>query len=433
MSAESIMETLSLNFAKNKGDKAVSKYVPHNNYCIDPTDQDLQDMNKLDSAASTNRFNVYQSELEIMSSDMQRLKNETDSLLKKEKSVYDHKDVYLAIAYKRDNNLQVLPHEQNILLGITLEIIEDWCLKSTKLRAESQARKIHMMGEIDKLEKKCTELLSDSSTNMIYRKDGRVYLKFTGAGMDEDQPNKRPKEQVALYFVRMLTKVEKLIKISLEPCLDLLKEYRDCYVATHRTYKMFNVAITRIEQNKNSLTRFDLTQLIYDLLTSERQVEYLASIKIAMESPESKKEMLKLASSQNRELSELKNKFKNDQKKVSTSNNRGKTNKWQNNNRGKRNNYSRQGFQIRQNNYRGRISRGNFNNRGRGYNRNNQRYNNQGFYNQRYYNNTIRTDNNNHQGDGNNFNSNNATNPPQFNTNNHTRGNNQSRGGRGGR
>ena len=433
MSAESIMESLNLNFAKNKGDKAVSKYVPHNNYCIDPTDQDLKDMNKLDSAASTNRFNVYQSELDIMSSDMQRLKNETDALLEKERSVHNHKDAFVKITFKKDNNQQIQPHEENILLGLTLEILEDWCLKSTKLRSESQARKIHMMGEIDKLEKKCTELLSDSSTNMIYRKDGRVYLKFTGASMDEDQPNKRPKEQVALYFVRMLTKVEKLIKISLEPCLDLLKEYRDCYVATHRTYKMFNVAITRIEQNKNSLTRFDLTQLIYDLLTSERQVEYLASIKIAMENPESKKEMIKLASSNNRDLAELKNKLKIENKKGATSNTRGKTNRWQNNNRGKRNNFTRQNFQNRQNGYRGRFSRGNFVTRGRGYSRNTQRYNNQGYYNNRFNNNSFRTDNNNnHQNDGNNFNNNNQTIQPQFNQTN-PRGNNQSRGGRGGR
>ena len=267
----------------------------------------------------------------------------------------------------------------------------------------------------------------------IYRKDGRVYLKFIGASMDEVQSNKRPKEQVALYFVRMLTKVEKLIKISLEPCLDLLKEYRDCYAATHRTYKMFNVAITRIEQNKNSLTRFDLTQLIYDLLTSERQVEYLASIKIAMESPESKKEMIKLASSQNRELAELKNKFKNDHKKVTTSSQRGKSKNWQNSNRGKRTNFTRQGFQNRQNSYRGRYNRGNFGNRGRGYNRNNQRFNNQGYYNQRSNNNSFRTENNNYQGDGNNFNANQQMSQPQFNQNTQSRGNNSARGGRGGR
>jgi hypothetical protein len=433
MSAESIMESLKLNFAKNKGDKAVSRYVPHNNYCIDPTDQDLKDMNKLDSSANTNRFNVYQSELDIMSSDMQRLKTETDSLLSKERAVYAHKDEFVEISYKKNNNLQIQPHEQEILMGITIEKLEDWCLKSTKLRSESQARKIHMMGEIDKLEKKCSELLSDSSSNMIYRKDGRVYLKFTGASMDEEQPNKRPKEAVALFFVRMLTKVDKLIKISLEPCLDLLKEYRDCYEATHRTYKMFNVAITRIEQNKNSLTRFDLTQLVYDLLTSERQVEYLASIKIAMESPESKKEMLKLASSQNRELADLKNKVKNDQKKGSTNTNKGRVNKWQNNNRGKRFSYPSRG--NRQNNFRGRAPRGNFGNRGRGYNRNYQRYNNQGngYYNQRFNNNSYRTDNNNHSGDGNNFNSGNSGNQPQFSNNTQNRGSNQTRGTRGGR
>ena len=166
MSAESIMETLNLNFAKNKGEKAVSRYVPHNNYCIDPTEQDLQDMNKLDNAANTNRFNVYQSELDIMSTDMKRLKNETDDFLKKEKAVHAHKDAFAEIAYKRDNNLPILPHEQNILLGLTIEKLEDWCLKSTKLRAESQARKIHMMGEIDKLEKKCKELLSDSTSTV---------------------------------------------------------------------------------------------------------------------------------------------------------------------------------------------------------------------------------------------------------------------------
>ena len=84
MNAESVMESLGLNYAKKNGDKVTSKYLPHNNYCIEPTQQDLQDLGTLDNSANTNRYSIYQSELEIMTSDMARLKDETDALLVKE-------------------------------------------------------------------------------------------------------------------------------------------------------------------------------------------------------------------------------------------------------------------------------------------------------------------------------------------------------------
>jgi hypothetical protein len=245
MNAESVMESLGLNYAKKNGDKVTSKYLPHNNYCIEPTHEDLQELGNLDCAASTNRYSMYQSELEIMTLDMARLKNETDALLVKERQVHAHKEEYENILHKSVKNLQVTTEEQDILLGMTLAQLEDWCKVSIKQRVESQAKNINMMGEIDKLEKKCSELMTDASSNMVYKKEGELYVRFTVADGDLYQPLKRPIKQVALFFVRMLTKVEKLVKIRLEPCLDLLKEYRDCFSASNRNYKMFNVAITR--------------------------------------------------------------------------------------------------------------------------------------------------------------------------------------------
>jgi hypothetical protein len=434
MSAESIMESLNLNYSKKSGDKLVSKYVPHNNFCIDPTEQDLQDLNNLDSTANTNRFNCYQSELEIMRSDVIQLKNETDNLLQKDREVHEHKSEYLNYMFKRDQDMHLAQHEQEALLSLTLEQFEDWCQTAIKLRSDSQARKISMMCEIDKLEKECSDLLSDSSSNMIYRKDGKVFLKFTGASMNTEMPNKRQKEQVALYFVKMMTKIDKLIKICLDPCLDLLKEYRDCHVATDRTYKMFNVVSTRIESDKNSITRYELSQLIYDLLTSERQVEYLASIKMIMENPENKKGMIKLASSKGREISELKQKVKDDGKKVNSFRTKNKLNSWQpsNSNRGKYTQGQTRGYnQKRRGSLRGRGNfSGSFRGQGQGCNRGYQHRNNynnsynNGYQNQRYQNNFG------NQVDGNNFNNGNSgghQNQPK----NNTRGINNQRGGRG--
>ena len=146
MNAESVMESLGLNYAKKNGDKVTSKYLPHNNYCIEPTQQDLQDLGTLDNSANTNRYSIYQSELEIMSSDMARLKDETDALLVKERQVHAHKEEYINILYKSDNNLHMTTEEQNILLGMTLAQLEDWCKVAIKLRVESQAKKINMMG-----------------------------------------------------------------------------------------------------------------------------------------------------------------------------------------------------------------------------------------------------------------------------------------------
>jgi hypothetical protein len=433
MSAESIMESLNLNYSKKSGDKLVSKYVPHNNYCIAPTEQDLQDLTNLDSTANTNRYNCYQSELEIMRSDVNRLKSETDTLLQKEREVHDHKAIYMNYMYKRDNDMHLAQHEQEALLLLTMAQLEDWCQQAIKLRSDSQARKINMMGEIDKLEKKCSDLLSDSSSNMIYRKDGKTFLKFTGASMTTEMPNKRPRDQVALYFVKMMTRVDKLVKICLDPCLDLLKEFRDCHVATDRTYKMFNVAISRIESNKNSLTRYELTQLIYDLLTSERQVEYLSSIKMIMENPENKKKMTELASNKGREIADLKQKVKDDGKKVNSYRTKTRANKWQptSNYRGRNNQGQTRGYNKRKNSFRGRGNfSGSFRGRGQNFNRGyqprnnyNNGYNN-GYQNQRYQN------NNGYQGDGNNFNNGNSggqLNQPS----NNPRGNNQPRGARG--
>ena len=400
MNAESVMESLGLNYAKKNGEKISSKYLPHNNYCIEPTAQDLQDLSTLDNAANTNRYSMYQSELEIMTSDMARLKDETDELLAKERQVHSHKEEYVNILFKSNNNLQVTPEEQNILLGMTLNQLEDWCKVAIKLRGESQARKIHMMGEIDKLEKKCSELMTDASSNMVYKKGGKLYLRFTAADGELHQPIKRPIEQVALYFVRMLTKVEKLIKIRLDPCLDLLKEYRDCFSASNRNYKMFNVAITRVEGNKNSLSRFELSQLIYDLLVPERQLDYLASIKIVMENPELKKEMQKLASDKDREVAELKVKHKDDAKKHLVKNPKGKFAKT--NTRGRFNNYGNRGNSSRYNNFRGRGRNG----RGRGFYRNNFQRNNFGNNSRGFNNNSFRNNQEMHQNDGNNFHNN---------------------------
>ena len=126
MSAESVMESLGLSFAKKNGDKFTSKYLPHNNYCIDPTQQDLKVLSTLDNSANTNRYHIYQSELEIMTSDMQRLKEETDICLAREKQVLAHKAEYISITIKKDAGLALTPEDENILLGLTRPQLEGW-------------------------------------------------------------------------------------------------------------------------------------------------------------------------------------------------------------------------------------------------------------------------------------------------------------------
>ena len=304
---------------------------------------------------------------------------------------------------------------------MTLAQLEDWCAIAIKQRVESQGRKISMMGEIDKMEKKCAELMSDASSNMVYKKGGKLYLRFTAADGDLSQPIKRPVEQVALFFVRMLTKVEKLTKIRLEPCLDLLKEYRDCFSASNRNYKMFNVAITRVENNKNSISRFELSQLIYDLLVPERQLDYLASIKIVMENPEMKKEMLKLASDKDREIADLRTRQKDDAKKATSKSTRGKFNK---NFRTRFNNANTRGNSSRYNHNRGGYRNG----RGRGQNRNHYTRNNYNGFNRGFNNNSYRNNQSTYNGDGNTFAHQNANNDAQNQQPSNFRGNQNHRG-----
>jgi hypothetical protein len=101
-------------------------------------------------------------------------------------------------------------------------------------------------------------------------------------------------ESVGFNFFRMMT--SKLVDIRLDPCLKILKEYRGFFNSEDLNYKKFDVVIRRIEHNRFNLSRFDLSQLCYDVLTPMNQFEYLASVAIAMENPLTKKEMNKLAS-----------------------------------------------------------------------------------------------------------------------------------------
>ena len=115
----------------------------------------------------------------------------------------------------------------------------------------------------------------------------------------------------------------------------------------------------RVEANKNSLSRLGFTQKIYDLLTAERQVDYISAIETCMSNPEMAIEMNKFASDRSRELVETKQKLKDAEKA---------------------NNHAKK-FPTRGNN-RGRArGRGRGNNRWRG--NNNQTFNHQN-YNQGY-------------------------------------------------
>jgi hypothetical protein len=439
MSAESLMASLGLSSNNRKEDvgdsKIISKYKPNNNYVIEPNASDLSEIKKLDNCENTSKYHIYQSELDIMRGDMRRLTKETETLLGRENKVLGHKEKFIELTQKRELNLPLMADEETILASMTLEQVDDWVTISIKNRSDSQGRKISMMDKIDELDRKSKNLLNDNSDNLLINRGGKLFLKFTAADSDLCQPNKRPKETVGLIFVRMLTKSEKLIKLSLTPCLDLLKEYRDCFNSSDRHYKKFEVAIRRIENNKSTISRFDLSQLMYDLLTPERQLDYIACITIVMKNPELKREMEKLAAEKERELVESKNKPKGDYKQnVSSSRTRGRGRGRSQGRISNRNNYAYKPF--RQNNYnRGGRGRGNF--RGRrgnnfGYNKYNNRQNN-GYYNNNY--------NQNYNRD---YNQNQGYNTPQIqqgnstpqirdngvNTNNTSRGGATFRGGR---
>ena len=441
MSAESLMASLGLSSSNRKEDigesKITSKYKPNNNYVIEPNESDLTELKKLDNGENTSKYHVYQSELEIMRGDMRRLTKETEALLTREYKVLGHKEKFIELSEKRALNLPLLADEERILASMTIEQVEDWVNTSIKNRAESQGRKISMMDKIDDLDKKSKNLLNDNSDNLLINRGGKLFLKFTAADSDLCQPNKRPKETVGLIFVRMLTKSEKLIKLSLSPCLDLLKEYRDCFNSSDRHYKKFEVAIRRIENNRNTISRFDLSQLMYDLLTPERQLDYIACITIVMKNTELKKEMEKLASEKEREVVEAKFKPKGDFKQPqSTLRSRGK---------GRVRGNFRPNFrayapnrQFRQINYnRGGRGRGNFRGRRGNYNGYN-RYNNRqsSGYNNNNYQNYNQNSGYNMQPNNNQNNLPQITNTPQIrdnsnNNNTNSRGGASFRGGRG--
>ena len=294
-----------------------------------------------------------------------------------------------------------------------------------------------MMDKIDELDKKSKNLLNDNSDNLLINRGGKLFLKFTAADSDLCQPNKRSKETVGLIFVRMMTKSEKLIKLNLTPCLEILKEYRDCFNSSDRHYKKFEVAIRRIENNLHTISRFDLSQLLYDLLTPERQLDYIACITIVMKNPELKREMEKLASEKDRETAEAKNKPKGDYKAtMSTSKTRGRgRGKFQGRGFNRQNNYSRP---QRQNNfYRGGRGRGNFRPRRGNFGYNKYRQNNGYFnnnYNQGYNQNTQQYYNPNQPQNNQNTHQITSSSQPQennLNNGNSTRGGSSFRGGRG--
>jgi hypothetical protein len=441
MSAESLMTSLGLSSSHRKDDigesKIVSKYKPNNNYVIEPNESDLSDMKKLDNDSNTNKYRVYQTELQIMRGDLLRLTKETENLLIRERQVLGHKEKFVELLEKRELNLPLLADEEVILASMTTEQVEDWVTISIKNRAESQARKISMMDKIDELDKKSKNLLNDNSDNLLINRGGKLFLKFTAADSDLCQPNRRPKETVGLIFVRMLTKSEKLIKLSLTPCLELLKEYRDCFNSSDRHYKKFEVAIRRIENNMHTISRFDLSQLTYDLLTPERQLDYIACITIVMKNPELKREMEKLASEKDREIIEARNKPKGEYKStIGNNKNRGRgRGRAQVRGYNRQNNYTRP---QRQNNfYRGGRGRGNFRARRGNFGYNKYRQNN-GYFNNNYNQNYNQNSQQNYpnQQTLNNNNNQQITNSPhnqetQGNLGNSMRGGSSYRGGRG--
>ena len=107
----------------------------------------------------------------------------------------------------------------------------------------------------------------------------------------------------------------------MDPVLELLKEYRDCYTSNDRRYKKFNVVISRIETNKDSVSRYDLSQMMFDLLNPQRQLDYISAITICMKNPEYKKAMEMPAADKPRELIESIQKRKSDLKKPTNQNN----------------------------------------------------------------------------------------------------------------
>jgi hypothetical protein len=326
MSSESIMSSLGLNYANSTHDlsgesKTASKQRPSNNYVIEASNEDLIELQASSSVQTDHRYAIYQSELTILRRDMERLKSKTDDLLEKENKVYRHKAYHEEITIRKDNNQTLSQSDQNILNGLTKAKIEDWLNQAIKARSDSQDKKIKLMDKIDDLEVKCKKILKDGNNDLVIERGGKHFLRFTAAEVDDYQPMRRGKDAVALIFVRLLTRCDKLIKIRMDPVLDLLKEYRDCYTSNDRRYKKFNVVISRIETNKDSVSRYDLTQMMFDLLNPQRQLDYISAITICMKNPEYKKAMEMPAADKPRELMESIQKRKSDHKKPSAQNN----------------------------------------------------------------------------------------------------------------
>ena len=384
MNSESIMSSLGLNYANSTHDlttehKSSSKMAPKNNYVIEASTEDLLEMQASSSIQTDHRFAIYQSELGIMRRDMERLKTQTDQFLEKENAVFRYKAHYNIISEQKLNNQQLSEKDQKILNDLSKPQIEDWLNKTIKARADSQDKKIKMMDKIEDIEGKCKKILKEGNNDLVIEKGGKHFLRFTSAEADDYQPMKRSQEAVALIFVRLLTRCDKLIKMRMDPVLELLKEYRDTYTSNDRHYKKFNVVIGRIETNKESVSRWDLSQMMYDLLNPQRQLDYISAITICMKNPEMKKAMELPASDKPRELIEAQQKKKVDFKKPTYQNStkfRKTSFRGQSRTRG---NFRQQNFRPNNRNFQRSQSY-------RGFNQYNRPYNNQrNFRQNRYY------------------------------------------------
>jgi hypothetical protein len=357
---------------------------PTNNYVIEATNEDLMDLQASSTIQTDHRYATYQSELAIMRRDMERLKNQTDEFLAKENKVFEHKAHHERLTIRKDNNQPLSAEDLKTLNGLTTAQVNNWLNSAIKTRSDSQAKKIQMMDKIDDIEAKCKKILKEGNNDLVIERGGKHYLRFTSAEVDDYQPMKRSKETVALIFVRILTKCDKLVKLRMEPALELLKEFRDCYSSNDRHYKKFNVVINRIETNKLSCSRWDLSQMMYDLLTPQRQLDYISAITICMKNPLMKKEMEKPASDRPREIfeSEQKKKFEFKKPSANTASKFRKTNfRGQSRGRGT----------FRQNNFRNNR---NFQ-RGNNYQNNSQNYRNNRYNQNRNFGNNFRSNQNN--------------------------------------
>jgi hypothetical protein len=262
-----------------------------NNYLIAAQRETFEEsLKNLDSGSLCSRYSSYVSDLKLIRRDLGEANKRFLQNLAKEESVEVQKTQYMRTIQRRADGLTLTVSENELLDATTPELMLDYLAEHRARREKSQQEKTRLADLIESMESKASNLRGKYGASMILE-DGQGYKrKFTSAAPGVEQPSKRPQSEVALSLVRRYT-TDMILKLDFEKGIELIKEYRDSFQATHDMYTLYNMISCNMESSKQTMDRLGMAKMIFEGLVKERQVDFNRNLSIIMSVAENAKEM----------------------------------------------------------------------------------------------------------------------------------------------